>query len=87
MTVEAFAQIEEHLLALIHDKLMSGNYRFQPARRVLIPNEGTSKKRKLGYCRWADDGVIVVRSERAAQRVMQGTIAYLHDFTIVFSPA
>ncbi|MCP4289383.1 MAG: group II intron reverse transcriptase/maturase [Gammaproteobacteria bacterium] len=48
MTVEEFAQREEQLLALIHDKLKSGNYRFQPARRVLIPKPGTSKKRKLG---------------------------------------
>ena len=48
MTVEEFAQREEQLLVLIHDKLKSGIYRFQPARRVLIPNEGTSKMRKLG---------------------------------------
>ncbi len=52
MTVEEFAQREEHLLALIHDKLKSGSYRFQPARRALIPKEGisskTSKMRKLG---------------------------------------
>jgi group II intron reverse transcriptase/maturase len=48
MTVEGFAQREEALLALIHDKLQSGSYRFQPARRVLIPKEGTSKMRKLG---------------------------------------
>lgn len=48
MTVEEFAQREEHLLVLIHDKLKSGTYRFQPARRVLIPKPGTSKKRKLG---------------------------------------
>ena len=48
MTVEEFAQREEHLLALIHDKLKSGTYRFQPARRVLIPKAGTSKMRKLG---------------------------------------
>jgi group II intron reverse transcriptase/maturase len=33
--------------------------------------------RHLGYCRWADDFVIVVRSPRAAQRVMEVTIAYL----------
>jgi RNA-directed DNA polymerase len=26
----------------------AGSYRFKPARRVLIPKEGTSKKRKLG---------------------------------------
>jgi retron-type reverse transcriptase len=48
MTVGEFAQREESLLALIHDKLQSGTYRFQPARRVLIPKEGTSKMRKLG---------------------------------------
>ena len=48
MTVEEFAQREEQLLVLIHDKLKSGTYRFQPARRVLIPKEGTSKMRKLG---------------------------------------
>jgi len=48
MTVEEFAQREEQLLALIHDKLKSGSYRFQPARRVLIPKEGTSRMRKLG---------------------------------------
>ena len=48
MTVEEFEQREEQLLELIHDKLKSGSYRFQPARRALIPKEGTSKKRKLG---------------------------------------
>ena len=48
MTVEEFAQREEPLLALIHDKLTSGSYRFQPARRVEIPKPGTSKTRKLG---------------------------------------
>jgi retron-type reverse transcriptase len=31
MTVEEFTQREEQLLALIHDKLESGTYRFQPA--------------------------------------------------------
>ena len=48
MTVAEFAQREEELLALIHDKLKSGSYRFQPARRVEIPKPGTSKTRKLG---------------------------------------
>lgn len=48
MTVKQFAEREESLLALIHDKLSSGTYRFQPARRVEIPKEGTSKMRKLG---------------------------------------
>lgn len=48
MTVEAFKRKEEALLQSIHEKLKSGTYRFRPARRVLIPKEGTSKKRKLG---------------------------------------
>ena len=48
MTVEEFEQREEPLLALIHDKLKSGSYRFQPVRRVLIPKAGTSEMRKLG---------------------------------------
>ena len=48
MTVEAFERKEEALLKSIHEKLKSGTYRFRPARRVLIPKEGTSKMRKLG---------------------------------------
>jgi len=48
MTVEEFTQREEILLGLIHDKLTSGSYRFKPAKRVLIPKEGTDKMRKLG---------------------------------------
>ena len=48
MTVEAFERREDELLKLIHDKLKTGIYRFKPARRVLIPKEGSSKKRKLG---------------------------------------
>jgi RNA-directed DNA polymerase len=48
MTVEEFTRREDKLLALIHDKLESGSYRFKPARRVLIPKQGTSKMRRLG---------------------------------------
>jgi group II intron reverse transcriptase/maturase len=48
MTVEEFAKREEELLKLIHEKLKAGIYRFKPARRVLIPKEGTLRKRKLG---------------------------------------
>lgn len=48
MTVAEFAQREDELLGLIQDKLESGSYRFQPARRVEIPKPGTSKTRKLG---------------------------------------
>lgn len=48
MTVEEFGRREDKLLALIHDKLESGSYRFKPARRALIPKQGTSKMRELG---------------------------------------
>lgn len=48
MTVEDFEKREDELLGLIHEKLKEGIYRFKPARRVLIPKEGTSKMRKLG---------------------------------------
>ena len=48
MTVDAFDEWAEELLDLIHEKLKAGSYRFKPARRVLIPKEGSSKKRKLG---------------------------------------
>ena len=48
MTVEEFERREDDLLELIHEKLKRGIYRFKPARRVLIPKEGSSKKRKLG---------------------------------------
>ncbi len=46
---------------------------------VLNELDRTLEERKLGYCRWADDFVIVVRSQRAAQRVMTGTIRYLEQ--------
>ena len=49
MTVEEFERREEELLKLIHEKLKAGTYRFKPARRALIPKEGsTRRKRKLG---------------------------------------
>jgi RNA-directed DNA polymerase len=48
MTVESFEQREDELLKLIHEKLKAGTYRFKPARRALIPKEGSNKKRKLG---------------------------------------
>ena len=48
MTVADFESREDELLRLIHDRLKSGIYRFKPARRVLIPKEGSLKKRKLG---------------------------------------
>lgn len=48
MTVEMFERRQDELLALIHGKLKAGTYRFKPARRTLIPKEGTSKMRPLG---------------------------------------
>jgi hypothetical protein len=48
MTVEDFATRKGELLDLIYAKLEAGTYRFKPARRVLIPKPGTTKKRKLG---------------------------------------
>jgi len=48
MTVEAFERRKDELLAVIYEKLKAGNYRFKPARRVLIPKEGGAKMRKLG---------------------------------------
>ncbi len=48
MTVDDFAQREDPLLSRIHAMLKAGHYRFQPARRVLIPKAGTAKMRKLG---------------------------------------
>jgi group II intron reverse transcriptase/maturase len=48
MTVAAFERRKDELLAVIHEKLKADNYRFKPARRVLIPKEGSAKMRKLG---------------------------------------
>jgi RNA-directed DNA polymerase len=70
MTVGEFAQQEDTLLALIHDKLQSGTYRFQPARRVLIPKEGTSKMRKLG---------IPVIMDRVVGQSMHSVLVVLYD--------
>jgi group II intron reverse transcriptase/maturase len=47
MTVGEFERREDELLQLIQEKLKAETYRFKPARRALIPKEGTSKKRKL----------------------------------------
>ena len=48
MSVKDFESREQELLAVIQQKLRAGIYRFKPAKRVLIPKPGTSKKRKLG---------------------------------------
>jgi len=48
MTVKDFEDRESELLSLIQGKLEAGNYRFKPAKRVLIPKPGSKKRRKLG---------------------------------------
>jgi len=37
------------------------------------------EKRGHGYCRWADDFLVLVKSERAAKRVMAGVVRYLEE--------
>ena len=37
------------------------------------------EKRGLKYCRWADDFVILVRTERSAQRVLAGVMEFLEE--------
>ena len=48
MSVDDFDRRQEHLLDLIHEKLEAGTYRFKPARRALIPKDGSAGMRKLG---------------------------------------
>jgi RNA-directed DNA polymerase len=48
VTVEAFAERAEEHLGIIHEKLLSGRYRFKPVRRAEIPKPGSTKKRQLG---------------------------------------
>ena len=44
---------------------------------VLNEMDQELERRELTYCRWADDSVILLKSERAAQRVMEGMIKHL----------
>ena len=48
MTVKDFEKRKKELFPILRNKLIEGKYRFKPARRVEIPKEGISKKRKLG---------------------------------------
>jgi len=49
MTVEEFESRKEELFPIIYRELKAGSYRFKPARRLLIPKEGSKGKfRKLG---------------------------------------
>ncbi len=35
------------------------------------------ERRGHSYCRWADDFLILLKSERAAKRIMEGIVGYL----------
>ena len=48
MSVKEFEERKGELMPIIRNKLIGGTYRFKPARRVEIPKEGSSKRRKLG---------------------------------------
>ena len=37
------------------------------------------EKRGHRYCRWADDFLVLLKSERAAKRVMEGITGYLEN--------
>jgi len=46
---------------------------------VLNEMDQELERRGLKYCRWADDFVILVNSERAVKRVMEGITRYLEE--------
>lgn len=48
MSVQDFERRKPELMKLIYEKLRAGEYRFKPARRVVIPKEGSTKLRNLG---------------------------------------
>lgn len=49
MTVKEFEDRKEERFPIIRNKLQAGEYRFEPARRILIPKEGSKERfRKLG---------------------------------------
>ena len=47
----------------------------------IVLNELDQELERRGhrYCRWADDFLIFVKSERAAKRVMEGIVKYLEE--------
>ncbi len=49
------------------------------ANIVLNELDHELERRGIRFCRWADDFVILLKSERAARRVMAGTIRYLEE--------
>jgi len=52
-----------------------------PMLSNIVLNELDHELEKRGhrYCRWADDFLILLKSERAAKRVMEGITGYLED--------
>ena len=48
MTVEDFERRKGELFKIMYGKLKDGTYRFKPARRVVIPKEGSGGFRNLG---------------------------------------
>jgi len=48
MSVKDFEERKKELFPILRNKLIEGKYRFKAARRVEIPKEDSSKKRKLG---------------------------------------
>lgn len=52
-----------------------------PMLSNIVLNELDHELERRGhrYCRWADDFLILLRSERAAQRVMDGVVRYLEE--------
>ncbi len=48
MTIEDFERRKGELFKIIYGKLKDGTYRFKPARRVVIPKEGSGGFRNLG---------------------------------------
>lgn len=76
MSVDDFNRRKEHLLDLIHEKLEAGTYRFKPARRALIPKDGSSGMRKLG--------IPVVMDRVVGQSV---NLAFQRIFEPDFTPA
>jgi group II intron reverse transcriptase/maturase len=52
-----------------------------PMLSNIVLNELDQELEKRGhrYCRWADDFLILLKSERAAERVMDGIVKYLEE--------
>jgi group II intron reverse transcriptase/maturase len=68
----------------VFHKSLKGSPQGSPASPILsnvVLNELDHELERRGhrYCRWADDFVILVKSERAAHRVLESVVNYLED--------